>query len=183
MSKQVLFANNAIKKHLKRLTPAQEYAWMNPNPPDQPHANLLQRLIPIAQIKYARLMLKKRETVWGHTPLVFRVRLYKASKEERVSLVIPNIQSISLYSQTLKRMIKLDMTVEMCRHIEGMGGLDEYLLKTPDSMLKSDVSSALRFKIMSIHQKAEHDLWVSQKEGVDQDRRQMAETMMRKAMV
>lgn len=82
MSKQVLFANNAIKKHLKRLTPAQEYAWMNPNPPDQPHANLLQRLIPIAQIKYARLMLKKRETVWGHTPLVFRVRLYKASKEE-----------------------------------------------------------------------------------------------------
>lgn len=33
----------------------------------------------------------------------------------RVSLVIPNIQSISLYSQTLKQMIKLDMTVEMCR--------------------------------------------------------------------
>lgn len=64
-----------------------------------------------------------------------------------------------------------------------MGGLDEYLLKTPDSMLKSDVSSALRFKIMSIHKKAEHDLWLSQKEGVDQDRRQMAETMMRKAMV
>lgn len=63
-----------------------------------------------------------------------------------------------------------------------MGGLDEYLLRTPDSMLKSDVSSALRFEIMSIHKKAEHDLWMKQKDGVDQDRRQMAETMMQKAM-
>jgi hypothetical protein len=39
--------------------------------------------------------------------------------------------------------------VRACRQVEAKGGLDEYLLRTPDAQLKSDVASALRLEVIN----------------------------------
>ena len=42
----------------------------------------------------------------------------------------PNIQAVSLLSDTLSKRFKLNVTVSTLRSIEHNGGLDGYLLKT-----------------------------------------------------
>jgi hypothetical protein len=44
----------------------------------------------------------------------------------------------------------------LCRYIDKAGGLDRYLLKTPDNLLWSDVASDLKFRInLAYKQEAE----------------------------
>jgi len=43
-----------------------------------------------------------------------------------------------------------------CRAIDTAGGLDRYLLKTPDSLLHSDVASDLKFKLSHIYRHKQH---------------------------
>ena len=40
-----------------------------------------------------------------------------------------------------------------CRDVESKGGLDDYLLTTPDRLLRSDVASQLKWRITSIVQR------------------------------
>ncbi len=40
-----------------------------------------------------------------------------------------------------------------CRDVETKGGLDDYLLTTPDRLLRSDVASQLKWRITSIVQR------------------------------
>ena len=47
----------------------------------------------------------------------------------------PNIQNISFMSEILNRSIQIKVTVSTIRTVEKNGGVDEYLLKTPNSKL------------------------------------------------
>lgn len=51
----------------------------------------------------------------------------------------PNIQRTSLLSDALGRMVRLKVSAAAIRTIEHAGGLDAYLLKTPDSRLSLEV--------------------------------------------
>jgi hypothetical protein len=44
----------------------------------------------------------------------------------------------------------------MCRSIDSAGGLDRYLLNTPDALLHSDVASKLKFRLSSIYWHKQH---------------------------
>jgi len=49
----------------------------------------------------------------------------------------PNLQSVSLYSEKLKRSIALRVSVHGLRTIEHNGGVDAYVLTTPASKLSA----------------------------------------------
>jgi large subunit ribosomal protein L28 len=48
---------------------------------------------------------------------------------------LPNLQDTALLSDTLGHLVRLRLTVNAVRTIEHSGGLDAYLLKTPDAKL------------------------------------------------
>ena len=48
---------------------------------------------------------------------------------------LPNLQKTSLHSEALDRMVRLKITTQAIRTIERAGGLDAYLLATPDRKL------------------------------------------------
>ena len=51
----------------------------------------------------------------------------------------PNVQRTSLLSDALGRMVRLKVSASAIRTIEHNGGLDAYLLKTPDSRLPQGI--------------------------------------------
>ena len=50
---------------------------------------------------------------------------------------LPNIQEVTLLSDALGRSVKLRVSVNGLRSIEHNGGLDNWLLKTPDANLST----------------------------------------------
>ena len=48
---------------------------------------------------------------------------------------LPNLQNISFLSDVLGRKIQLKVAASTVRTVEKKGGLDEFLIKTPDSKL------------------------------------------------
>lgn len=57
------------------------------------------------------------------------------------------------------------------RRIEQAGGLDSYLLKTPDALLNSDVGSDLRFRIGLLKKQQQFDELKQDIAAVQQERR------------
>ena len=51
---------------------------------------------------------------------------------------LPNLQDTSLLSDVLGQMVRLRLTVHAIRTIEHNGGLDAFLLKTPDTKLTDE---------------------------------------------
>ena len=56
---------------------------------------------------------------------------------------LPNLQVVSLLSETMGKVYKLRICTKTLRSIEHKGGLDAYLMATPDSKLAED---ALKIK-------------------------------------
>ncbi|KAI8464270.1 MAG: hypothetical protein J3K34DRAFT_461995 [Monoraphidium minutum] len=63
----------------------------------------------------------------------------------------PNVVRKHLYSAALGQEVQLKLTTTALRQIDRSGGLDRYLLKTPDRLLHSDVGSDLKFRIGLIY--------------------------------
>ena len=51
---------------------------------------------------------------------------------------LPNLQVVSLLSETLGKVYKLRICTKTLRSIEHKGGLDAYLMGTPDSKLSEE---------------------------------------------
>eukprot|EP00897_Mesotaenium_endlicherianum_P007674 jgi/Mesen1/6935/ME000036S06272 len=51
----------------------------------------------------------------------------------------PNVHWKRVYSQALEKMLRIRMTTHALRCIDKAGGIDEYLLNTPEKKLNSDV--------------------------------------------
>jgi hypothetical protein len=69
---------------------------------------------------------------------------------QRVTVVKPVVNTVNLYSQLLKGYVQVKITPVMLREVENKGGLDEYLIKTPERLLGgSSFSSNLRFRILA----------------------------------
>ena len=67
----------------------------------------------------------------------------------------PNKQRKKLYSETMDEMIPLNVTASALRSIDKAGGLDEYVLNTPDRWLVSDKAVELREQILLLRQAKE----------------------------
>ncbi|KAI7845095.1 hypothetical protein COHA_001460 [Chlorella ohadii] len=61
----------------------------------------------------------------------------------------PNAHNKRLYSAILDRMIRLRVTTAALRDIDKAGGIDAYILSTPDKKLQSDVAMELRAQMLS----------------------------------
>uniref|UniRef100_A0A7S1NJP0 Large ribosomal subunit protein bL28m n=1 Tax=Eutreptiella gymnastica TaxID=73025 RepID=A0A7S1NJP0_9EUGL len=62
----------------------------------------------------------------------------------------PNIQWVKLYSETLDRQIPFMVTTSVLKKIDYKGGIDAYLLKTPEAQLKaSEVAMEWRRRIQN----------------------------------
>ena len=57
---------------------------------------------------------------------------------------LPNLQDTSLYSDTLDQMVRVRISARGLRTIEHNGGLDAYLLGTPDRKLGPDAIKVKR---------------------------------------
>eukprot|EP00798_Chlamydomonas_sp_ICE-L_P007037 gene7037-130_t len=111
---------------------------------------LMSRLLPSAADTLSRIMRDRRSKFWASEELQFRIRKYpKSGNMERVSIVKPHFSRVNLFSQVLKKMVPLELTPKVLREIESQGGLDSYLLQTPDALLRSDVASKLKWRITS----------------------------------
>ena len=63
---------------------------------------------------------------------------------------VPNIQKKSTYSESLNRMIKLNLSIRAIRSMEFAGGLDKYILSIPNSQLSNKalkVKTAIKKKV------------------------------------
>ena len=63
---------------------------------------------------------------------------------------LPNLQEVSLLSETLGESIRLKVSVKGLRTIEHNGGLDSYLLSTPNTKLSAaalEIKKRLKKKI------------------------------------
>ena len=56
---------------------------------------------------------------------------------------LPNLQSVSFYSEALSKFVKLRVSTKSIRSIEHNNGIDSFLLKTSADLLSSD---ALKIK-------------------------------------
>ena len=57
---------------------------------------------------------------------------------------LPNLQNTSLLSDALGRVVRLKLSVRAIRTIECKGGLDAYLLATPDGRLPDEARALTR---------------------------------------
>jgi large subunit ribosomal protein L28 len=57
---------------------------------------------------------------------------------------LPNLQDTSLLSDALGQLVRLRLTVHAIRTIEHNGGLDAFLLKTPDAKLPEEARRVKR---------------------------------------
>lgn len=57
---------------------------------------------------------------------------------------LPNLQTTSLYSDVLNEMVRMRLTTHGIRSIEHNGGLDAYLLKTPNRKLGDEARKLKR---------------------------------------
>ena len=68
---------------------------------------------------------------------------------------IPNLQKVSLLSETLKRSISMKLSTSALRSIEKRGGLDRYLMDEKDSVLNPEILSLKKQIKRAIADKAE----------------------------
>jgi large subunit ribosomal protein L28 len=66
---------------------------------------------------------------------------------------LPNVQTVTLQSELLKRGIKLKLTTSTIRTVEHNGGLDNYLLTTSTRVLTPEAAK-LKKQLMKLSQKA-----------------------------
>ncbi|CAI9093464.1 OLC1v1028966C1 [Oldenlandia corymbosa var. corymbosa] len=64
----------------------------------------------------------------------------------------PNVQDKKLFSYALDRQIRLKVTTHALRCIDRVGGLDEYLLKTPYSKIDSEMGLYWKAKIEKLYE-------------------------------
>ncbi|MCM8557841.1 50S ribosomal protein L28 [Sphingomicrobium sediminis] len=64
------------------------------------------------------------------------------NKTKRVFL--PNLQNVTLLSETLDRRVKLRVSTNGLRSVEHVGGLDNWLLKTSDDKLSAKAAKLKR---------------------------------------
>ena len=65
----------------------------------------------------------------------------------------PNVQTKRIFSLGLDRYIRMSLTMHALRCIDKAGGLDEYLLTTPEHKLDNDLACEWRAKIAAVYQK------------------------------
>lgn len=60
----------------------------------------------------------------------------------------PNVQTKRIYSEALQKFMKLRVSTYVLKRCDAKGGLDNYLLKTPDSLLHSDLAVRVKRQII-----------------------------------
>lgn len=69
----------------------------------------------------------------------------------------PNVHSKKLYSQILNTTVQLRVSSAALRTIDKLGGIDAYILKTPENKLQSDAGMALKEKMLRVMQKKQEN--------------------------
>ena len=76
------------------------------------------------------------------------------SKRRTRRRFLPNVQAMSLYSETLDDVVRLKVSAAGLRTVERNGGLDAYLTGTPDRKLPSE-ARRLKRRILAAQDKAD----------------------------
>lgn len=97
------------------------------------------------------------------------------SNQRTRRLFKPNVVNAALFSEALGKKVKLKVTTAALRLIDRCGGLDNYLLRTPDKRLFSDVGSTLKYQIGQIYKQQRLQELQAKKAELDSNR--MATTL------
>lgn len=118
----------------------------------------------------AAITRRRRHQLWGDYKLQYRVKYTPKSKEERPTLVMPQMHNVKLYSEALDKSFNLRVTSKALRSTDRLGGLDNFLLATPENKLFSDVGSRIKLQIQVQKVKLEYQEFLQHKKEVEQER-------------
>lgn len=116
---------------------------------------------------------RMRKGLWGGKTMNFRNKISEYGKRLRI-MRKPNVVTANLYSEALNKVVRLPVTTSVLRRIDFLGGLDAYLLQTPDNRLWSDVGSQLKFEIGLVNQQQKYQEFMRQRAEVAQERHHRA---------
>eukprot|EP00210_Caulerpa_lentillifera_P008167 g7800.t1 len=106
--------------------------------------------MPLGVEHICREVLKQaRFGLFHGVPLRHGYQVSKKGKNKTKRVWKPNIQTVSLYSETLNRKFRLDVTTTALRRIDYEGGLDNYLIYTPARIVGSDIGAKIRDEIIA----------------------------------
>ena len=89
-----------------------------------------------------------------------------------ISVWLPNIHAKHIFSSSLNRSIRIHVTTSMLRTIDKHGGLDAYLLNTPDRRIQSEKGVALKREIqgrLGLSRPTRHQIYTSIMQRVKED--------------
>ena len=81
----------------------------------------------------------------------------------------PNLQNVSLYSETLKQTVKLRVAVSTIRTVEHNGGIDQFLLTTSNRKL-TDEAIKLKKKLKRVQEESSASKPAEKKEEVSEEK-------------
>eukprot|EP00244_Chara_vulgaris_P003820 TRINITY_DN1720_c0_g1_i2.p1 TRINITY_DN1720_c0_g1~~TRINITY_DN1720_c0_g1_i2.p1 ORF type:complete len:120 (+),score=14.23 TRINITY_DN1720_c0_g1_i2:215-574(+) len=85
------------------------------------------------------MMLRARRGLYAGKVIRFGNKVSEEGGNKTRRTWKPNVHWKRVYSYTLDQMIRIRMTSAAMRCIDKAGGIDEYLLNTPENKLNSDV--------------------------------------------
>eukprot|EP00026_Physarum_polycephalum_P013963 Phypoly_transcript_14425.p1 GENE.Phypoly_transcript_14425~~Phypoly_transcript_14425.p1 ORF type:complete len:170 (+),score=11.07 Phypoly_transcript_14425:235-744(+) len=98
------------------------------------------------------LMKRAQRGLYGGKRIMFGNTISHSERRHRRSWK-PNVQMIRLYSELLETNIRFRMTTFVLRQVDKMGGIDRYLLYTPNEKLDSELGVKLKLKLMDVFEK------------------------------
>jgi len=97
-------------------------------------------------------MKRAQRGLYGGKHILFGNTISHSEKRNRRSWK-PNVQSIRVYSEILETDIRFKMTTFVLRQIDKMGGIDRYLLYSPDSSIDSELGVKVKQKLLETYEK------------------------------
>eukprot|EP00884_Botryococcus_braunii_P009833 jgi/Botrbrau1/18851/Bobra.177_2s0013.1 len=93
---------------------------------------------------------RANRALWAGKRIMFGNKISEDGGNKSRRKWLPNVQNKRLYSEVLDDLLQLRVTTTALRCIDKAGGLDEYLLNTPDHKLASELGVKLKARIKEV---------------------------------
>ena len=93
-------------------------------------------------------MKRRNRSILGGKHIQFGNNVSERGKNKTRRYWLHNVQTTALYSEALGASLRLRVSTHVLKRCDENGGLDNYLLKTPDSLLHSTLAVNLKRRII-----------------------------------
>eukprot|EP00871_Galdieria_phlegrea_P002492 jgi/Galph1/3243/GphlegSOOS_G1885.1 len=108
-------------------------------------------MVEIPKIPPPRLCKRRARGLYDGEMTTFGEKSAPSGEKHRRSFR-PNIHRLSLYSKTLNQWFRFRISQSAMQKVKAWGGLDEYLLRTPDQVILFPFAIRLKYEIKNIRE-------------------------------